>query len=232
MDKNILIYNDNTGISRKMSPLFVGEDMNLVVTASEKELFLQLKETSARLILLDVEFAGKDWGNGVELIARLRKTTYIPIIVVSAQNCESAKVMALSAGADDYVVAGCNPLELFARIKCQLRRYGQLVKVQANVEGIYRVDGLVVNDMYRKVTVDGREVKLTPIEYKILKLLVQERGRVLSVDRIYESIWKMQAIGADNTIAVHIRHIREKIENNPKEPHYLKVVWGTGYKVG
>ncbi len=232
MDKNILIYNDNTEISRKMSPLFMGEDMKLVVTGSEEELFLQLRETSARLILLDVEFDGKDWGNGVELIARLRKITYIPIIVVSAQNCESAKVMALNAGADDYVVAGCNPLELLARIKCQLRRYGQLVKVQANVEGIYKVDGLVVNDMYRKVTVDGREVKLTPIEYKILKLLVQERGRVLSVDRIYESIWKMQAIGADNTIAVHIRHIREKIENNPKEPHYLKVVWGTGYKVG
>ncbi|MDE7113442.1 MAG: winged helix-turn-helix domain-containing protein, partial [Acetatifactor sp.] len=99
-------------------------------------------------------------------------------------------------------------------------------------DSIYRVDGLVVNDLYRSVTVDGREVKLTPIEYKILKLLVQERGRVLSISQIYESIWHMQAIGADNTIAVHIRHIREKIERNPKEPYYLKVVWGTGYKVG
>ncbi len=232
MDKNIVIYNDNTGISRKMKPLFAGEDMFLCVADSEEKLFLQLKETDTRLILIDVELDGKDWGNGVDLIARLRKMTYIPIIVVSAQTSECAKVMALNAGADDYVVAGCNPLELLARVKCQLRRYGQLVKVQANVDGIYRVDGLEVNDMYRKVTVDGREVKLTPIEYKILKLLVQEKGRVLSVDRIYESIWKMQAIGADNTIAVHIRHIREKIENNPKDPRYLKVVWGTGYKVG
>lgn len=232
MDKNVVIYNDNTGVSKKMMPLFAGEDMALCVADSEEKLFLQLKETDTRLILIDVELDGKDWGNGVELIARLRKMTYIPIIVVSAQASECAKVMALNAGADDYVVAGCNPLELLARVKCQLRRYGQLVKVQANVDGVYRVDGLEVNDMYRKVTVDGREVKLTPIEYKILKLLVQEKGRVLSVDRIYESIWKMQAIGADNTIAVHIRHIREKIENNPKDPRYLKVVWGTGYKVG
>lgn len=232
MEKNIAIYNDNTEISRKMRPLLAGEDLTLCVASSEKELFLQLKESCTRLILIDVELDGKSWGNGVELIARLRKITYIPILVVSAQASESAKVMALNAGADDYVVADCNPLELLARVKCQLRRYNQLVKVQANVDGIYRVDGLEVNDMYRKVTVEGREVKLTPIEYKILKLLMQERGRVLSVDRIYESIWKMQAIGADNTIAVHIRHIREKIENNPKEPRYLKVVWGTGYKVG
>lgn len=232
MGKNILIYNDNTGISRKMRPLFVGENMELVVVGTEEELFWQLKDQATKLILIDVELDGKDWGNGVDLISRLRKNTYIPIIVVSAQTAESAKVMALNAGADDYVVSGCNPLELLARVKCQLRRCGQLVKVQANVDGIYRVDGLEVNDMYRKVTVEGREVKLTPIEYKILKLLIQERGRVFSVDRIYESIWKMQAIGADNTIAVHIRHIREKIENNPKDPHYLKVVWGTGYKVG
>ena len=232
MEKNIAIYNDNTGISRKMRPLFAGEDMKLVVAATQEELFLRLKEADTRLILIDVELDGKGWGNGVELIGRLRKITCIPIIVVSAQTSESAKVMALNAGADDYVVTDCNPLELLARVKCQLRRYGQLVKLQDNGNGIYKVDGLEVNDMYRKVTVDGREVKLTPIEYKILKLLVQERGRVLSVDRIYESIWKMQAIGADNTIAVHIRHIREKIEYNPKEPRYLKVVWGTGYKVG
>lgn len=232
MDKNIVIYNDNTGISRKLRPLFAGEDMELLVAGSEKDLFLLLKEARTRLILIDVELDGKDWGHGVDLIARLRQTSSIPIIVVSAQKAESAKIMALNAGADDYVVADCNPLELLARVKCQLRRYGQLVKMRTNIDGIYKIDGLEVNDTYRRVTVDGREVKLTPIEYKILKLLVQERGRVLSVERIYESIWNMQAIGADNTIAVHIRHIREKIEYNPKDPRYLKVVWGTGYKVG
>ncbi len=232
MDRKIVVYNDNTGVSRKLNPLLAGEDMTLVVASSEEELFLRLQEERTKIILIDVELNKMAWENGVDLIGRLRKTTYIPIIVVSAQALESAKIMALNAGADDYVVDGCNPLELLARIKCQLRRYNQLVKVQVNMDGIYKVDGLEVNDMYRKVTVDGREVKLTPIEYKILKLLVQERGRVISVDRIYESIWKMQAIGADNTIAVHIRHIREKIENNPKDPRYLKVVWGTGYKVG
>lgn len=232
MKRNIVIYNDNTGISRKIRPLLAGEELSLQVAGSQQELFICLKESSTRLILLDVEQDGMDWGKGVELIGRLRQNTCIPIIVVSKQACESAKVMALNAGADDYVVFGCNPLELLARVKSQVRRYGQLVKVQTDAEGIYKVDGLEVNDMYRKVTVDGREVKLTPIEYKILKLLVQEKGRVLSVDCIYESIWKMQAIGADNTIAVHIRHIREKIERNPKDPRYLKVVWGTGYKVG
>ena len=129
-------------------------------------------------------------------------------------------------------VNGCNPLELLARIKSQLRRYTQLVNMCANIDKIYQVDGLVIDDNTRQVFVDHKEVRLTPIEYKILKLLVQERGRVLSIAQIYEAIWHMQAIGADNTIAVHIRHIREKIEQNPKEPRYLKVVWGTGYKVG
>ena len=135
-------------------------------------------------------------------------------------------------GADDYVVYPCNPLELIARIKSQLRRYLQLSNISENLENIYRVDGLVIDDVSRKVFVDDKEVRLTPIEYKILKLLVLKKGKVLSVEEIYESIWHLRAVGADNTIAVHIRHIREKIEANPKEPKYVKVVWGTGYKVG
>ncbi len=142
------------------------------------------------------------------------------------------KILGLGTGADDYVVKPFNPLELTARVKSQLRRYTQLVNMCANIDKIYQVDGLVIDDNTRQVFVDHKEVRLTPIEYKILKLLVQERGRVLSIAQIYEAIWHMQAIGADNTIAVHIRHIREKIEQNPKEPRYLKVVWGTGYKVG
>ena len=113
-----------------------------------------------------------------------------------------------------------------------MRRYTQLVNMCVNIDRIYKVDGLVINDIQRTVTVEGRSVRLTPIEYKILRLLVQQRGKVFSNSQIYETIWNMQAIGADNTIAVHIRHIREKIESNPKEPRYLKVVWGNGYKVG
>ena len=232
MEKNIVIYNDNTGVSQKMGPLFAGEDIYVRVAHSLEELVKLLKEENIKLMLIDVELDGRDWREGVEVLARVRRESRIPMIVVSAQSSEDAKVTALNAGADDYVVAGCNPLELLARVKCQLHRYSQLVGQNGDTDHVYKIDGLVVNDMCRRVTVDGREVKLTPIEYKILKLLVKERGRVLSIDQIYESAWHMQAIGADNTIAVHIRHIREKIERNPRDPHYLKVVWGTGYKVG
>lgn len=232
MDKNIVIYNDNTGVSEKMGMLFAGENIRVRVARSLEELLILLREGSIKLMLIDVELDGRDWHKGVEVLARIRRESRIPMIVVSAQSEEDAKIMALNAGADDYVVAGYNPLELLARVKSQLHRYNQLVNLRGNIDRIYKIDGLEVNDMCRRVTVDGREVKLTPIEYKILRLLVQERGRVLSINQIYESTWHMRAIGADNTIAVHIRHIREKIEKNPKDPHYLKVVWGTGYKVG
>lgn len=232
MDKNIVIYNDNTGVSKKMGMLFSGENIRVRVARNLEELLELLREGTIKLMLIDVELDGRDWHKGVEVLARIRRESRIPMIVVSAQSEEEAKIMALNAGADDYVMAGCNPLELLARVKGQLHRYQQLVDLRDNVAPIYKIDGLEVNDRCRRVTVDGREVKLTPIEYKILRLLVQERGRVLSINQIYESTWHMRAIGVDNTIAVHIRHIREKIEKNPKDPHYLKVVWGTGYKVG
>ncbi len=232
MEKTILVFNNQTGIVEIMRPLFWGEGMKMVIASTLQELIDTLDTQEIHLMLIDVELEKEGWGKGIELIAGLRKKSSVPIIVVSSQTAETAKIMALNSGADDYVTVGCNPLELLARVKSQLRRYTQLVNVCKNINCIYRVDGLEVNDLQRTVSVDGREVKLTPIEYKILRLLVQERGKVFSISQIYEAIWNMQAIGADNTIAVHIRHIREKIENNPKEPHYLKVVWGTGYKVG
>jgi len=232
MEKNIMVFNNNTGIVEAMSALFAGEGMRMIVASEIAEIFHSLECRDIHLLLIDVELDGTGWGSGIELIQYLRRRTTMPIIVISAQMAETAKIMALNAGADDYVTADCNPLEVLARVKSHLRRYTQLVNMCANIDRIYRIDGLEVNDRSRTVTVDGREVKLTPIEYKILRLLVQERGKVLSISQIYESIWHMQAIGADNTIAVHIRHIREKIESNPKEPRYLKVVWGTGYKVG
>lgn len=230
--KKVAVYNDNTGIGEIMAPLFAGESIELLVARQYGQLEEFLGQQTVQLLLIDVELDGKGWGSGVETITNLRRRYNIPIIVVSAEASETAKIMALNAGADDYVVANCNPLELLARVKCQLRRYSQLANVQTNIDRIYRVDGLEINDLRRTVTVEGREVRLTPIEYKILRLLMQERGRVLSISQIYESIWHMQAYGADNCVAVHIRHIREKIESNPKEPHYLKVVWGNGYKVG
>ena len=232
MDKNILVYNNKTGIAEKMEPLFAGEGLNVLVAADVDHLHTLLESAQIHLMLVDVELNDKGWDKGIEMIASLRKKSSIPLIVVSAQSAETAKIMALEAGADDYVTAECNPLELMARIKSQLRRYTQLVNMCANIDRIYRVDELVIDDTQRKVTVEGRSVRLTPIEYKILRFLVQQRGKVFSNSQIYENIWHMQAIGADNTIAVHIRHIREKIEKNPKDPRYLKVVWGNGYKVG
>ena len=232
MERNILVYNNQTGIAEKMAPLFVGEGLSVLVAADLEQLYNILEKAEIHLMLVDVELNDKGWDRGIEMIAGLRRRSSIPLIVVSAQSAETAKIMALEAGADDYVVADCNPLELLARIKSQLRRYTQLVNMCANINRIYKVDGLVIDDTQRKVTVEGRNVRLTPIEYKILRLLVQQRGKVFSNSQIYENIWHMQAIGADNTIAVHIRHIREKIEVNPKEPRYLKVVWGNGYKVG
>lgn len=232
MEKNILIYNNQTGIAEKMAPLFVGEGLSVLLAADLEQLHNLLEKAEIHLMLVDVELNDKGWDKGIEMIAGLRGRSSIPLIVVSAQSAETAKIMALEAGADDYVTADCNPLELLARIKSQLRRYTQLVNMCANIDRIYRVDDLVIDDTQRKVTVEGKSVRLTPIEYKILRFLVQQRGKVFSNSQIYENIWHMQAIGADNTIAVHIRHIREKIEKNPKEPRYLKVVWGNGYKVG
>ena len=230
--KNILIYNNQTGIADKMKPLFSREGLETVVVADAEQLYYAIETMEIHLLLLDVELNDKGWDKGIEMIINLRRKSSVPLIVISTQSAETAKIMALEAGADDYATSDCNPLELLARVKSQLRRYVQLVNMCANIDRIYRVDGLVIDDVQRKVTVDGRMVRLTPIEYKILRLLVQQRGKVFSNSQIYENIWHMQAIGADNTIAVHIRHIREKIETNPKDPRYLKVVWGNGYKVG
>ncbi len=232
MGKNILVYNNQTGIAEKIAPLLIGEGFSVLVAADVEQLHEQLSRMELHLMLVDVELNDKGWDRGIEMIAGLRRKSSIPLIVVSAQSAETAKIMSLEAGADDYVTSDCNPLELLARIKSQVRRYTQLVSMCANIDRIYRVDGLIIDDAQRKVTVEGKNVRLTPIEYKILRLLVQQRGKVFSTRQIYENIWHMQAIGADNTIAVHIRHIREKIEANPKEPRYLKVVWGNGYKVG
>ena len=224
MEKRVAVYNNNTGVIETMSSLLAGEGLKMVAVTGRAQLQELLRAQEIQLLLLDVELDGRGWGEGIEMIHDIRNMTTIPIIIISAQDAETAKIMALNAGADDYVTVGYNPLELLARVKSQLRRYTQLVNLCESIDSI--------NDRNRTVTVEGREVKMTPIEYKILRLLVQERGKVLSISQIYESIWHMQAIGADNTIAVHIRHIREKIESNPKEPRYLKVVWGTGYKVG
>jgi len=226
---NILIYNEDGACVDVLCTLLMSEGFEIIKVAKPQEIADIMNEKTIHLLLTDIDQNGKD---GIQMVREIRNSSSIPILIFSKNKEEASKIAALNAGADDYVTFPCNPLELVARIKSQIRRYTQLANLCENINRIYRVDDLEINDVHRKVTVGEREVYLTPIEYKILRLLVKEKGRVLSIDQIYEAIWNMQAIGADNTIAVHIRHIREKIERNPKEPKYLKVVWGTGYKVG
>lgn len=169
--------------------------------------------------------------DGIHATLKIREESSIPIIILSAKSEDADKILGLNIGADDYVTKPFNPLELVARVKSQLRRYTQLGNAAEGSQRVYQVGGLMINDDLKEVTVDKELVKLTPIEYNILLLLVKNQGKVFSINQIYESIWNEDAIGADNTVAVHIRHIREKIEINPKEPRYLKVVWGVGYKI-
>ena len=169
--------------------------------------------------------------DGIRATLKIREYSSIPIIMLSAKSEDTDKILGLNIGADDYITKPFNPLELAARVKSNLRRYTSLGSLQSDSKAVYQVGGLAINDDTKQVTVDGETVKMTPIEYNILLLLIKNQGRVFSIDQIYESIWNEDAIGADNTVAVHIRHIREKIEINPKEPRYLKVVWGVGYKI-
>ena len=170
--------------------------------------------------------------DGIRTTLKVRENSSIPIIILSAKSEDADKILGLNIGADDYITKPFNPLELMARVKSQLRRYTQLGNMTQQAMGqVYKCGGLQINDDNKEVLVDGEPIKLTPIEYNILLLLVKNAGKVFSIDEIYEQIWNEEAIGADNTVAVHIRHIREKIEINPREPRYLKVVWGVGYKI-
>lgn len=187
-----------------------------------------LEQEDVQLLLIDIMMPKLD---GLRATLKIREKSSIPIIILSAKSEDADKILGLNIGADDYVTKPFNPLELVARVKSQLRRYTKLGNAMDENQKIYQTGGLVMNDDLKEVTVDGEQVKLTPIEYNILLLLVKNQGKVFSINQIYESIWNEDAIGADNTVAVHIRHIREKIEINPKNPQYLKVVWGVGYKV-
>ena len=232
MNKNIAVFNNTTGVAEIMKSLFVGEGFNMIKAATLNELLSLIRYDNIHLILVELELEGSGLGDGIEIIQHIRKCTAIPIIVVSAQTAETAKIMSLNVGADDYVTVYDSPLVLLARVKAHLRRYTELKTFCENIGNIYSIGDLVLDDKSKTVMVDDKNVKLTPIEYKILRLLIRDQGRVFSINQIYEEIWKMQAIDAENTIAVHIRHIREKIESNPREPKYVKVVRGLGYKAG
>lgn len=226
---NILVCDDDKEIVEAIE-IYLSQEGYHILKAYDGMQTLKLLETEdVHLLILDVMMPRLD---GIHATLKIREKHSIPIIILSAKSEDVDKILGLNVGADDYVTKPFNPLELVARAKSQLRRYTQLGgTAKEESETIYETGGLRMNDDLKEVTVDGEPVKLTPIEYNILKLLMRNQGRVFSIGQIYESIWNEEAIGADNTVAVHIRHIREKIEINPKDPRYLKVVWGVGYKI-
>ena len=225
----ILVCDDDKEIVEAIE-IYLTQDGHQVLEAYDGiEAVEILKKESVDLCSMDIMMPRMD---GIRATLKIREKHNIPIIILSAKSEDADKILGLNIGADDYITKPFNLLELVARVKSHLRRYMQLGSMAIKEsEAIYTVGGLAINDDLKEVTVDGEPVKLTPIEYNILLLLVKHQGKVFSIDQIYENIWNENAVGVDNTVAVHIRHIREKIEINPKEPRYLKVVWGVGYKI-
>lgn len=225
---NILVCDDDREIVDAIE-IYLNQEGYRVLKAYDGEQALEvLKTESVQLVIIDIMMPKLD---GIRATIKIRESNSVPVIFLSAKSEDTDKILGLNVGADDYVTKPFNPLELVARVKSNLRRYTSLGSLNVTNNALFVAGGLCMNDDTKEVTVDGESVKLTPIEYNILLLLVKNQGRVFSIDQIYENIWNEEAIGADNTVAVHIRHIREKIEINPKEPRYLKVVWGVGYKV-
>lgn len=224
----ILVCDDDKEIVEAIEIYLTQEGHHILKAYDGEQAIRVLQNHPVVLLIIDVMMPKLD---GIRATLKIREKNALPIIILSAKSEDADKILGLNVGADDYVTKPFNPLELVARVKSQLRRYTQLGAMTEKKENIYETGGLMIDDDRKEVTVDGESVKLTPIEYRILLFLVQNQGRVFSINQIYENIWNEEAIAADNTVAVHIRHIREKIEINPKEPRYLKVVWGLGYKV-
>ena len=225
----ILVCDDDKDIVEAIDIYLTQEGYEVLKAYDGDEAIKVLKRNEVDLLIMDVMMPRLD---GIRATLKIRENMSLPIIILSAKSEDADKILGLNIGADDYITKPFNPLELVARVKSQLRRYTQLGSTaRSDNQSEFRTGGLVIRDDLKEVTVDGEKVKLTPIEYNILLLLVKNQGKVFSINQIYENIWNEDAIGADNTVTVHIRHIREKIEINPKEPRYLKVVWGVGYKV-
>ena len=227
--QKILVCDDDKEIVEAISIYLTGEGFEVIGVHDGTEALKVLEAGDIDLLILDVMMPGLD---GIRTTLMVREKSSVPIIILSAKSEDADKILGLNIGADDYLTKPFNPLELVARVKSHIRRYTKLGNLSIQSEAmIYRSGDLEINDETKEVTILGEAIKLTPIEYNILLLLTKNAGKVFSIDEIYEKIWNEDAIGADNTVAVHIRHIREKIEVNPREPMYLKVVWGVGYKI-
>lgn len=231
---NILVVDDDKEIVKAIEIYLGKEDYSIYKAYDGEEALKQINENKINLIIMDIMMPKKD---GIETLEEIRKDKNIPVIILSAKSEDIDKINGLNIGADDYVTKPFNPIELIARVNALIRRYtklGSSIKKSASgseTSNIIQDGELIINDELKQVIVDDKEVKLTPTEYNILKFLTKNKGKVFSIEEIYTNVWDGECYAAENVIAVHIRHIREKIEINPKEPKYLKVIWGIGYKV-
>ena len=225
--ENILVCDDDKEIVDAIEIYLEQEGFRIYKAYDGIEALEVLKNAKIQLAIVDVMMPRMD---GIHLVRELRKFSTIPVVFLSAKSEDSDKILGLNIGADDYITKPFNPLELVARVKSNIRRFMTLGSVEEK-ENVYSTGGLVIDDNSKECFVYGESIRLTPIEYNILAFLVKNKGKVYSINQIYEQIWKDSAVRVDNTIAVHIRHIREKIEINPKDPKYLKVVCGVGYKI-
>ena len=224
---NVLIVDDEYEIREAVEIYLKNEGIKVFQAANGIEALEVLKKEEIHLILMDIMMPRMD---GIKATFKIRESRNIPIIMLSAKSEDTDKILGLNIGADDYITKPFNPMELVARVKSGLRRYTNLGNYKESVDEI-NVRGLILNKNTKMVTVDEKELSLTAIEYRILELLMGNKGRVFSIEEIYEKVWEETFYNGENTVSVHIRRIREKIEINPKEPKYLKVVWGIGYKI-
>jgi DNA-binding response OmpR family regulator len=224
---NILVCDDDKAIVDAIEIYLTNEGYSILKAFNGVEAIEVIRDHEIHLIIMDIMMPKMD---GIRATMKIREENNIPLIMLSAKSEDSDKILGLNLGADDYITKPFNPLELIARVKSQLRRYTTLGSLETR-SNVYQTGGLMIDDERKTVTVDGEEVHLTPVQYKILKLLTANVGRVFSIEEIYEKVWNETSFSPENTVTVHIRKIREKIEINPREPKYLKVVWGVGYKV-
>ena len=224
---NILICDDQVDIVNALKIYLSPEGYGLYEAFNGQQALDILKEQTIHLVLLDVMMPQMD---GITATAKIREFSNIPIILLTAKSETEDKVLGLNVGADDYITKPFVPVEVLARVRSQLRRYAMLGSQPQDPEEL-QVGTITLNDSTKVVTADGEPVSLTPMEYGILKLLMEHPGKVYSTKAIYETVWQETALGNEGSVAVHIRHLREKLEINPSEPRYLKVVWGQGYKM-
>ncbi|MEH6947537.1 response regulator transcription factor [Bacillus sp. JJ634] len=224
---NILVCDDDKAIVDAIGIYLENEGYKVLKASNGIEAIEIIEDHEIHLIIMDIMMPKMD---GITATMKIREDNKIPLIMLSAKSEDYDKILGLNLGADDYITKPFNPLELIARVKSQLRRYTTLGSLEAK-KHVYQTGGLIIDDESKVITVDGEEVHLTPVQYKILKLLTVNAGRVFSIEEIYQKVWNETPVNPENTVAVHVRKIREKIEINPKEPKYLRVVWGIGYKV-